>query len=593
MSFETYRIQNLLLTLVTVILHTGFYSFFPISGTSSSTGKFSALSAVIASNEDTEGWSSIYRYVESLDIAPKYHLADGAKAITKAIDNVFGLQNCTRLMCWPHVYRNIVPKLKPISSINKALADQLLLEIENLQWSVHNEQSFLSVFNLLEMKYLDNDDSDLTAALERFFSYMKEVWVESREFRWYEGANPWSVSNNQGVEGKNKEIKQSHTFRQRLDMGSLFTVMLNMVEEWAEEDDILLTSSRLATLHGQPNSLSLKTAGFQWLKANELRPGRILQINAGGKYTMSESLEFMLGKVDSIWAVSSQSDSSGKSLKELAKTRLANRELPTSPSFDAYLKMRSGCWIIEERDGDFFCDCPVGMKVKKYFHIYHIFTYLFKGKLCKHTVGMLYKAGLLVASPDVRSVPLGAKRKRGRPKRLPNCLARSPVGAPLPAERQDDSEEEVALIEADSELEVVELGVKTSKRKQPGLGYPKPPKKRAKLPIEPTLLSTLAGNQPPAEHSKNAKTKKDPKPLNKRANLHGAALPAAPVAAPNPGPPPKSPKLPPAIKCKKWKDSCNHKTAFGKHYDKSLFDIYEANVKSKTSTVVIDPDYVP
>jgi len=364
-----------------------------VIGTSSSTGKFSALSAVIASNEDTEGWSSIYRYVESLDIAPKYHLADGAKAITKAIDNVFGLENCTRLMCWPHVYRNIVPKLKPISSINKALADQLLLEIENLQWSVHNEQSFLSVFNLLEMKYLDNDDSDLTAALERFFSYMKEVWVESREFRWYEGANPWSVSNNQGVEGKNKEIKQSHTFRQRLDMGSLFTVMLNMVEEWAEEDDILLTSSRLATLHGQPNSLSLKTAGFQWLKANELRPGRILQINAGGKYTLSESLEFMLGKVDNIWAVSSQSDGSGKSLKELAKTRLANRELPTSPSFDAYLKMRSGCWIIEERDGDFFCDCPVGMK----------------GKLCKHTVGMLYKAGLLVASPDVRSVPLVLK----------------------------------------------------------------------------------------------------------------------------------------------------------------------------------------
>ena len=42
---------------------------------------------------------------------------------------------------------------------------------------------------------------------------------------------------------------------------------------------------------------------------------------------------------------------------------------------------------------------------------------------------MLFKAGVLEDSPDVRSVPLGAKRRRGRPKRLPNCLAMSPVSA--------------------------------------------------------------------------------------------------------------------------------------------------------------------
>ena len=33
--------------------------------------------------------------------------------------------------------------------------------------------------------------------------------------------NPWSVSNNQGEEGMNKEIKQSQTFRRRLDMGEM------------------------------------------------------------------------------------------------------------------------------------------------------------------------------------------------------------------------------------------------------------------------------------------------------------------------------------------------------------------------------------
>ena len=74
-------------------------------GTSSPTGTFYALAAAVASNEDADVWFSIYRYVRNLDNSPKVHLADGATAITKAIDNVFGLDKCERNMCWPHVYR--------------------------------------------------------------------------------------------------------------------------------------------------------------------------------------------------------------------------------------------------------------------------------------------------------------------------------------------------------------------------------------------------------------------------------------------------------------------------------------------------------
>ena len=39
-----------------------------------------------------------------------------------------------------------------------------------------------------------------------------------------------------------------------------------------------------------------------------------------------------------------------------------------------------------------------------------------KGKLCHHTVGMAYLQGKLEVTSEVRSVPLGQKRKRGRPK---------------------------------------------------------------------------------------------------------------------------------------------------------------------------------
>ena len=77
-----------------IVLHVSLFTYCWFSGTSSSTGRFFASSAVIASHEDTKAWSSIYRYVSSLNINPTFHLADGAKAITKAIDEV---------LCPPHV----------------------------------------------------------------------------------------------------------------------------------------------------------------------------------------------------------------------------------------------------------------------------------------------------------------------------------------------------------------------------------------------------------------------------------------------------------------------------------------------------------
>ena len=58
-------------------------------------------------------------------------------------------------MCWPHVYRNVTPRLSQLRKINRNLADDLLTDIEFLQWSVH-DNSFRIVFDLLERKYSDS-----------------------------------------------------------------------------------------------------------------------------------------------------------------------------------------------------------------------------------------------------------------------------------------------------------------------------------------------------------------------------------------------------------------------------------------------------
>ena len=79
---------------------------------------------------------------------------------------------------------------------------------------------------------------------------------------------------------------------------------------------------------------------------------------------MSESEEFNLGEVSALWAVRSSAGSkSDKSLKERAMERINEREVPKTQTFDEYLRVRTSCWIVEERDGDYYCDCPIGMKV--------------------------------------------------------------------------------------------------------------------------------------------------------------------------------------------------------------------------------------
>ena len=108
----------------------------------------------------------------------------------------------------------------------------------------------------------------------------------------------------------------------------------------------------------------LRTDGYQWMKLNKLRTSdKIIKADPRGKYTISEASEFMLGKVDQIWVVASSENSLTDNLKLRVKKRIKACGEPDFDTFDNYLEIRQSCWILEERDGDFFCDCPIGMKV--------------------------------------------------------------------------------------------------------------------------------------------------------------------------------------------------------------------------------------
>ena len=137
--------------------------------------------------------------------------------------------------------------------------------------------------------------------------------------------------------------------------------MLRMVHEWSLEDSSLLSSARSKVLFTKPDGLRLRTDGYTWFKLHS-HNSNFVEINVNGHKTVSEELG--LGKVDAIWAVTSSSGNNSITLKEHAKLRMKNRLEPDSGSFEEYMNVRKCCWnwIIEEREREFYCDCPLGMK---------------------------------------------------------------------------------------------------------------------------------------------------------------------------------------------------------------------------------------
>ena len=99
--------------------------------------------------------------------------------------------------------------------------------------------------------------------------------------------------------------------------------------------------------------------------------------------------------------------------------------------------------------------------------------------MCFHTNGDHYHHGVLEPSDYVRSVPLGAKRRKGRPKNLPNCLANSPIHVRLPSNSPAAVvDDEAPLRKTTRKRKRMEVEpVHSVLRQRAGLGAPKPPKK--------------------------------------------------------------------------------------------------------------------
>jgi hypothetical protein len=194
-----------------------------------STGKFFLSLVAVSSHEDTPAILNIFNFIKDKGVTPKYVVGDAAGAITNAVEQCWG-SGPERVMCWAHATRAIdrSDRLKAVRAINADFASKMMEDLDKLQWMATNEATFRVVFGLYRDKYkelahtMKAEYPDLSTTVESLLSYMSTQWVVSKEFKWFEGANPWGPGHNQSIEGINKGIKENYTFRTKLEMGELF-----------------------------------------------------------------------------------------------------------------------------------------------------------------------------------------------------------------------------------------------------------------------------------------------------------------------------------------------------------------------------------
>lgn len=333
-------------------------------GTTDANRKFHPIGLCVSKHERTIDFEFIFRTVKdallnifSFEIDPHVLIADAASSIKNGFTNVFGT-SLKNVMCWAHVRRNIVKHLPKYIKCKKKQTE-FLMDLDKLQLSRSSEE-FEQASNLFVEKW------ELVS--EELVQYFTQEWlVQNRN--WYEGYSKNTPSTNNALESYNRLIKDEQTLRERFDLSHFRVVIFAMITQWSKEYDENLNSIN----NGHPDiGLKWWTAGYQFARSNT----KIAQAKRGNKTIFTIHTTENENCEEREW----ENFSDFKRSLETVHTTFKH---PIS----------ADNW----RDGD--CDCGN----------------FFKNFLCEHLIGVALRLKVVNAPIEAKTVPIGQKRKRGRP----------------------------------------------------------------------------------------------------------------------------------------------------------------------------------
>jgi hypothetical protein len=358
-----------------------------ITGYSDADRKFHPLMLAVTTHETKMDFKFLFSAViHGVDLAtngdiqfcPTHLISDAAPAIKNGFALAFGREADKVIMCWAHVIMNVDKQLVKIKNVRvRAVVREDICQLQVCP----DEDSFLHASALFISKWNMSEEEGVRA----FIEYFESSWLDHNA-TWFEGFALGFPSTNNGLEATNMAIKRQNTFRDRLELARFLTVVENdIVINWSRERGSSGTdrpSIEVATVPSR--TLKIWTTAYQWAssQAESLRSGNTIFI---GSAALDRDLKLAI-----------------QEYKEKS-------DAASWTGFDDYTMSRMSVWKVNvEANRIFQCNCPEYLKCN----------------ICKHSLGMEIR--LKVSDPPAmaKTVPLGQKRKRGRPKMARPALVR-------------------------------------------------------------------------------------------------------------------------------------------------------------------------
>eukprot|EP01024_Parvocaulis_polyphysoides_P009218 TRINITY_DN12837_c0_g1_i2.p1 TRINITY_DN12837_c0_g1~~TRINITY_DN12837_c0_g1_i2.p1 ORF type:complete len:610 (+),score=28.52 TRINITY_DN12837_c0_g1_i2:103-1932(+) len=349
---------------------------------------FHPIGVGVCCNEQSEDFAFIFtsvsqgqEKVQAGGFFPEYLIADAAIAITNGFKEAMGYDP-KRITCWAHVIMNIDKQLIKVK--NPDIQQALRKDICDLQLC-HSKEVFDEAIQAFFQKWQDSECQGVATFLE----YFDQSWIKHNSF-WYEGFAIGVPSTNNGLEATNNIFKKQYTFRSRLPLGDFLSMLKDkMVKEWSQERNPNYVNAK--KFSNEVNiDLMLWTESYQWVSSGPV----LLKSRECGVTFIRPS----------------QTNNCNTTFSECFKETVKQYRQKQWKTFDEFKIWRYSVWVIDGiQDGEYksaTCTCP---------------TFL-KQFICKHIIGIAILRGYVTPPLQAKDVPLGQKRKRGRPSKAKKAL---------------------------------------------------------------------------------------------------------------------------------------------------------------------------
>lgn len=211
-------------------------------------------------------------------------------------------------------------------------------------------------------------------------SYFKNEWVLKHR-NWFEGLAHMTPSTNNALESFNNVIKNEQTLRQRIDLGQFRMVLFNMMRQWTEEYTNKLNEIKF----GHPEiTLRTWTNGYNFARPKS----QVTSYISANKCHFTTQLP--LADELNRWSGHDEWRTFRDFKRYICSAVTTSFDHPTTA-----LNWLNGV-----------CNCRT----------------FYKEYLCEHVVGFALRLKLTNAPNEAKAIPIGQKRKRGRPAKAKSAL---------------------------------------------------------------------------------------------------------------------------------------------------------------------------